>query len=113
AVAIAALLVFELERAVTVPLTRLLSGDAWLAVSLAFALFLVVSILLHELGHALTCKAFGREIRRGGFMLFFGFPACFVDTSDIWLDPRRRRIAVSGAGATVDATVAAAGALRA
>ena len=76
-------------------------------------LFLVVSILLHELGHALTCKAFGREIRRGGFMLFFGFPACFVDTSDIWLEPRWRRIAVSGAGAAVDATVAGACALLA
>src|SRR5689334_5100548 len=31
-VALAGLLVFELERAVTVPLTRFLAGDAWLAV---------------------------------------------------------------------------------
>src|SRR5262249_23202025 len=58
-------------------------------------------------------KRFGREVRRGGFMLFFGFPAFFVDTSDIWLESRWKRIAVSAAGACADAIVAGACALLA
>jgi putative peptide zinc metalloprotease protein len=57
-------------------------------VGVVVVLFLAVSILLHELGHALACKAYGCEIRRGGFRLFFGFPAFFVDTTDIWLESR-------------------------
>lgn len=57
-----------------------------------------IMVLIHELSHALTCKHFGREVRRGGFMLYMGFPAWFVDTTDIWLSPRRPRILVSWAG---------------
>jgi putative peptide zinc metalloprotease protein len=55
-------------------------------------------ILIHESSHALTCKHFGREVRRGGFMIYMGFPAWFIDTTDIWLSPRRPRILVSWAG---------------
>jgi putative peptide zinc metalloprotease protein len=57
-----------------------------------------IVVLVHELSHALTCEHFGREVRRGGFMLYMGFPAWFVDTTDIWLSPRRSRILVSWAG---------------
>lgn len=57
-----------------------------------------IMVLTHELSHALTCKHYGREVRRGGFMLYMGFPAWFVDTTDIWLSPRRPRILVSWAG---------------
>src|SRR5207248_6739970 len=74
----------------------------------ALLIFISVSILIHELAHALVCKSFGCEVRRGGFALFFGFPAFFVDTTDIWLEPRWRRIAVSAAGACADAVVAGA-----
>ncbi|MBN1873522.1 MAG: cyclic nucleotide-binding domain-containing protein [Anaerolineae bacterium] len=58
----------------------------------------LVSIFLHEMAHALTVKHYGREVRRGGFLIYFGLPAFFVDTTDIWLEDKRARLAVSWAG---------------
>jgi putative peptide zinc metalloprotease protein len=58
----------------------------------------LASILIHELSHALTVKHFGREVRRGGFMLYFGMPGFFVDTMDIWMEGKRARLAVTWAG---------------
>jgi putative peptide zinc metalloprotease protein len=65
------------------------------------ALLWVASLLpvfIHELGHALTVKHFDREVPKGGVMLYFGMPAAFVDTTDIWLEPRRARLAVTWNG---------------
>jgi hypothetical protein len=56
------------------------------------------AILLHEAAHAFTCKHYGRQVRRAGFMIYLGMPAFFVDTSDIWMEPRRPRLLVSWAG---------------
>jgi len=58
----------------------------------------LLPILIHELGHALTVKHFGREVPRGGVMLYFGLPAAFVETTDIWLEPKRARLAVTWNG---------------
>ena len=58
----------------------------------------IFPVAIHELGHALTVKHFGREVPKGGFMLFFGLPAAFVDTTDIWLEPRKARLAVTWNG---------------
>jgi putative peptide zinc metalloprotease protein len=55
-------------------------------------------VIIHEIGHALTLKHFGCEVPRGGLMLFFGMPAAFVETTDIWLEPRRARLAVTWNG---------------
>ena len=54
--------------------------------------------LTHETAHALSCKSYGREVRDGGFLLYLGLPACYVDTSDIWLEPRAHRLRTSWAG---------------
>ncbi len=56
------------------------------------------AIFVHESAHALTCKHFGRRVDKGGFMLFYFVPAFYVDVTDAWLEPWRRRIAVSWAG---------------
>jgi len=67
----------------------------------SIALIWVASLLpifIHELGHALTVKHFGREVPQGGFLLFFGLPAAFVETTDIWLEPKRARLAVTWNG---------------
>ncbi|MBN1667797.1 MAG: cyclic nucleotide-binding domain-containing protein, partial [Anaerolineales bacterium] len=60
------------------------------------------SVFIHEMGHALTVKHFRREVPRGGFMVFYGFPAFFVDTSDIWMEGKRARLAVTWAGPYTD-----------
>lgn len=80
-----------------------------LRVNDSFGLGIVVLVLAnfgvifwHESGHALTCKAFGRRIRKAGMMFYFGMPAFFVDVSDMWMAPRVPRILVSLAGPIVN-----------
>lgn len=65
---------------------------------LALALANAVSIFLHEMAHAMTLKSYNREVRRVGVMIYFGMPTFFVDTSDIWMEPKVPRIQTSLAG---------------
>ena len=58
----------------------------------------ILPVIIHELGHALTVKHYGREVPRGGVMLYLGMPAAFVETTDIWLEPRRARLMVTWNG---------------
>jgi putative peptide zinc metalloprotease protein len=55
-------------------------------------------LIIHELGHALTTKDYGREVHCSGLMLYFGVPVAFVDTTDIWMEGTRVRWAVTWAG---------------
>ena len=71
-------------------------GGGWRVLGLVAANLIVITI--HELAHGLTTKHFGRDLNQGGFLVYWGMPAFFVDTRDIWLSPRRRRIVVSWAG---------------
>jgi len=63
-------------------------------------LFLAINVLvfLHESGHALTVKHYGRTVLKGGFLFYYGSPAFFVDTTDIWMAPKEARVATSFAG---------------
>ena len=54
-----------------------------------FFLLFVVSLCIHELGHALTLKNYGGECHEAGFMLFYGSPAFYVDSSDGYLMTKR------------------------
>lgn len=72
----------------------------WGLISLIVANIIV--IFVHEMGHALTVKHYGREVRRAGFMIYFGMPAFFVDTTDIWMQAKRGRLAVTWAGPFVN-----------
>lgn len=74
---------------------------------------LLVSFVLHELAHAVAVKHYGRRVLRGGVMLYYGMPAAFVDTSDIWLAGRRARIVVSLAGPLCDLAVGSLAAIAA
>ncbi len=64
-----------------------------------------IHIFFHECGHALTCKHFGRSVLKGGFLFYYGSPAFFVDTTDIWMAPKGARIVTSCAGPAADLLV--------
>ncbi|HFQ92730.1 MAG TPA: cyclic nucleotide-binding domain-containing protein, partial [Anaerolineae bacterium] len=63
-----------------------------------FILANAVVLAIHETAHGLATKHIGRELDRGGFLIYMGMPAFFVDTRDIWLSPRWQRILVTWAG---------------
>jgi len=58
----------------------------------------LVTITIHEAGHALAMKYAGRFVRQSGVMLYYGMPAAYVDTTDAWMAPRGMRLLVSFAG---------------
>ncbi|MDB6153363.1 MAG: Peptidase, family [Chthoniobacteraceae bacterium] len=65
------------------------------------ALYLGILVLkvVHESGHALVCKTLGGHVHEVGAQLLVFHPTFFVDVSDTWMWPdRRRRIAVAAAG---------------
>lgn len=64
--------------------------------------------VIHELGHGLSCKAFGGEVHDlGGLLLCFS-PAMYCDVSDSWTLPSKwRRMIISGAGIYVELMLAA------
>jgi putative peptide zinc metalloprotease protein len=72
------------------------SSGGWVLVF--FLAMYAVAVVLHESGHAFAVKAFGHEIRRAGVGWYWFGPIAYVDTSDMWLDGRWPRIAVSLAG---------------
>jgi putative peptide zinc metalloprotease protein len=67
-------------------------------IALTLAVLLVLSGLIHEAGHALATKAFGRKVLGIGIGWNWISPILFVDTSDMWLARRWQRIVVSLAG---------------
>jgi putative peptide zinc metalloprotease protein len=74
----------------------------WIATAIA-----VVKVL-HELGHALTCRHLGGECHELGLMLLAFVPCLYCNVSDAWLFPGKwRRIAVSAAGICVELVLAA------
>ena len=70
-------------------------------------LTLVVTKVLHELGHAYACKYHGGECHQIGVLLMVFAPAMYCDVSDAWLFPKRsQRIGVSAAGMYVEVLLA-------
>ena len=55
--------------------------------------------IIHELGHALTCKHFGGDVHEMGFLLIYLQPAFFTNVSDAWLfKEKSKKLWVSFAG---------------
>jgi len=67
--------------------------------------FAVVAV--HELAHGLAMASLGRRVERAGFKVLVVLPFAFVDTSEAWFEPRRRRIGVSAAGPVSDLALGA------
>ena len=65
-------------------------------------------VTLHELTHGLAMESVGRRVQRAGFKLILIFPYAFVDTSEVWFEPRRRRALVTAAGPIADFALAGA-----
>jgi CRP-like cAMP-binding protein/Zn-dependent protease len=53
---------------------------------------------VHELGHAVVLTHNGRRIKSAGFMIYFGSPAFFVESSDALMMDRGQRILQAAAG---------------
>jgi putative peptide zinc metalloprotease protein len=70
------------------------------------ALFLLK--LLHELGHAYSCRHFGGEVHTLGVMILVFSPVPFVDATAAWsFRERRKRVIVGAAGMIVELFVGA------
>ena len=78
----------------------------WRNAVLLMAVFAVTKIL-HELGHAATCRHFGGECHELGVMFLVFTPCLYVNVSDAWMLPNKwHRIAISGAGMYVEMILA-------
>ena len=60
----------------------------------------------HELGHALGVIHYGRRIKSAGFMIYYGSPAWFIESSDVLMLEPRQRIVQSFAGPVAEIMVA-------
>ncbi|MGH2910338.1 MAG: hypothetical protein ACRDK8_13720 [Solirubrobacteraceae bacterium] len=76
--------------------------------TVVFVLGRLVLVLCHELAHGLCAEAFGRPVTQAGLKVARIVPYVFVDTTDAWFEPRRRRIAISLAGPASDLTLGGA-----
>ncbi len=88
-----------------------LSGKS---LALGFLILMGLNYLLtfmHELGHALVLIRAGRRIKGAGFMIYFGSPAFFVDSSDGLMMDRGQRITQSFAGPYAEMILAGAAAI--
>jgi CRP-like cAMP-binding protein/Zn-dependent protease len=92
------------------------SGDFGIGGESAAAASLVILILnyfltfTHELAHATVLVHYGRRVKSAGFMIYFGAPAFFVDSSDGLMMERRQRIVQSFAGPYAELIIAGAAA---
>ena len=66
----------------------------------------VLALCSHEMGHALAAKHAGRKVPAAGFLLYFGIPSAFVDTTDVWMAGRRARLQTTAAGPAAALTLA-------
>jgi putative peptide zinc metalloprotease protein len=71
---------------------------------LVFVLGRLALVSVHETAHGLTMSSFSRRVHDAGLKVVLIFPYAYVDTSEAWFEPRRRRIAVSAAGPVSDLT---------
>ncbi|KHN53733.1 hemolysin D [Pectobacterium fontis] len=71
-------------------------------------LTLCVTKILHEFGHAYTCKRFGARVATMGVAFLVMMPVLYTDTSGSWkLTRRRQRMAIGAAGMMTELALAA------
>jgi CRP-like cAMP-binding protein/Zn-dependent protease len=87
-----------------------LSGESAALQSLLLLAMSYFLTFMHELGHAVVLTRYGRKVKSAGFMLYFGSPAFFVDSSDGLMMDRGQRIVQSFAGPYAELIIAGAAA---
>jgi putative peptide zinc metalloprotease protein len=73
-------------------------GTTTLLTGVLLVILALAALAVHELGHGLAVKHAGRHVHEAGVRLYFGLPAAFVDTSDIWMAPPSQRLLTAFAG---------------
>jgi CRP-like cAMP-binding protein len=81
--------------------------DSYVLGIVALLLLQVLSVTIHEAGHALAIAHYGRRVRRLGLAIYYLFPCVYVDSTDMTMSTRKGRIVVSLAGPVGGLTVAA------
>lgn len=76
-----------------------LNEEIGLYTIVAILLFMLLSSLWHELGHAAACKHFGIKHGGVGFGLYLNIPVLYTDVTDVWRLQRSQRCIVNLAGA--------------
>jgi putative peptide zinc metalloprotease protein len=85
-----------------------ISGESAAAESLLLLAMSYFLTFMHELGHAVVLVHYQRRVKSAGFMLYFGSPAFFVESSDGLMLDRRERIVQSFAGPYTELIIAGA-----
>ncbi|MFH1803943.1 MAG: site-2 protease family protein [Pseudomonadota bacterium] len=76
-------------------------GMVWMAVTL------VVTKILHELGHAYTAARYGCRVPSMGVAFLVMYPVLYTDTSDAWrLTRRDQKLRIAAAGIRVELSLA-------
>jgi CRP-like cAMP-binding protein len=84
------------------------------SLAIAFLILLALNYFLtfvHELGHAVVLTHHGRRVKSAGFMIYFGSPAFFVESSDGLMLNRGQRIMGAFAGPYAESLVSGTAAL--
>jgi putative peptide zinc metalloprotease protein len=79
-----------------------------------FRMWLVMTIIIviHELGHAFTCKYFGGQVHEIGVMLIYFELAFFCNVNDAWTFPGLKpRLWVTASGSWIQMVLASMGAI--
>jgi CRP-like cAMP-binding protein/Zn-dependent protease len=87
-----------------------LSGESAALESLLLLAMSYFLTFMHELGHAVVLTHYGRRVKSAGFMIYFGSPAFFVDSSDGLMMDRGQRMVQSFAGPYAEMVIAGAAA---
>ncbi|MEV8250408.1 daptide biosynthesis intramembrane metalloprotease [Microbacterium sp. NPDC076768] len=83
-------------------IVRVLQQPIALSVLLGLGVAIILTTVVHEVGHGAALSRFGGSPRRLGAMLFYLAPAFFCDVTDGWrLGRRGQRVAVALAGPAV------------
>ena len=78
--------------------------ESWLLMGMVLA----GTKIIHELGHGLACRHFGKECHEIGLLLLVFTPCLYCNVSDSWLLPSKwQRAAIGAAGMYVELVLAA------